>query len=448
MTGAGKYQRLDLASVARRAAEEALERRFGARHQPRPRWGGAKIRRKKTATPPAAAAKRQRACGICGELGHRADSDRHKGADAPPSAVTEPAPPAPAVAAEVAPPIPAAAEVVAPAAAPAARARVVRACSICGELGHRADNPRHKPARPVVAEDSAAARESGGDSAEGVANPTVADHARTSVPKVIPAAAEDLPPAPLPRAAPRAPKRAAQAEAPRRSFLPVLPAPSVAPPEPLVRADELDEVLREAGGEGEDRGGGDEEAAPLPSMRPLPVESAGPTGEEGAVEPAGTAPVAPERLRWTPGPGGEDEHVPALVGERKITALAVLSDEEAEAILPRPRTRADCENVPRPCPFVSCAHHLFLDVNEDTGTIKLNHPTKEPWELVETCALDVADAGGITLDGVGVLVGLSRERIRQVEDRALAKLRRGVPAAGEVDSAGPALRHPYGEVAA
>ena len=41
----------------------------------------------------------------------------------------------------------------------------------------------------------------------------------------------------------------------------------------------------------------------------------------------------------------------------------------------------------------------------------------------ETCALDVADRGGITLEEVGAILNLARERIRQVEVRGLLKLR-------------------------
>jgi hypothetical protein len=89
----------------------------------------------------------------------------------------------------------------------------------------------------------------------------------------------------------------------------------------------------------------------------------------------------------------------------------------------RPRSRADCVNGPRPCMFVSCKHHLYLDVNPGTGSIKLNFPDKEIWELGETCALDVADRGGITLEEVGGIMNLTRERIRQVETRGLLKLR-------------------------
>jgi hypothetical protein len=88
----------------------------------------------------------------------------------------------------------------------------------------------------------------------------------------------------------------------------------------------------------------------------------------------------------------------------------------------RPRVRLDCSDAPRPCPYVSCKHHLYLDVSARTGAIKLNFPDLEVWDMSETCALDVADRGGTTLEDVGAIMNLTRERIRQVEVKALAKL--------------------------
>jgi hypothetical protein len=88
----------------------------------------------------------------------------------------------------------------------------------------------------------------------------------------------------------------------------------------------------------------------------------------------------------------------------------------------RPRTRAECAEAPRPCPFVSCKHHLYLDISARTGAIKLNFPDLEVWDMTETCALDVADRGGTTLEEVGAIMNLTRERIRQVEVKGLAKL--------------------------
>ena len=91
--------------------------------------------------------------------------------------------------------------------------------------------------------------------------------------------------------------------------------------------------------------------------------------------------------------------------------------------LERPQTREDCRDAPRPCPWVACKHHLYLDINPRTGSIKINFPDLEPWELAHTCALDVADGGGLTLEEIGLITNLTRERVRQVEVRGLLTLR-------------------------
>ncbi len=98
---------------------------------------------------------------------------------------------------------------------------------------------------------------------------------------------------------------------------------------------------------------------------------------------------------------------------------------------PRPRSRAECKDGPRPCPWVSCKHHLYLDVNPETGSIKLNFPDLEVWEMKETCSLDVADRNGITLEEVGEIMNLTRERLRQVEVRGLLRLKMFATARGE-----------------
>jgi sigma-70-like protein len=102
--------------------------------------------------------------------------------------------------------------------------------------------------------------------------------------------------------------------------------------------------------------------------------------------------------------------------------------------IPRPTTREQCRGEARPCPWVACKHHLYLDVNPETGSIKINFPDLEPWELQHTCALDVAERGGITLEEVGEIMNLTRERIRQVEVRGLLKLKMGSPSPDELGS--------------
>ncbi|MBK6812609.1 MAG: DNA-binding protein [Sandaracinaceae bacterium] len=88
----------------------------------------------------------------------------------------------------------------------------------------------------------------------------------------------------------------------------------------------------------------------------------------------------------------------------------------------RPKTRTECVDMERPCPFVSCKYHLYIDVHPVRGSIKLNFPDVDVWEMTETCSLDIADRGGITLEEVGEIMNLTRERVRQVETTGLGKL--------------------------
>lgn len=109
----------------------------------------------------------------------------------------------------------------------------------------------------------------------------------------------------------------------------------------------------------------------------------------------------------------------ATRGERE---RALVRARDLEQGVERPRQREDCAGGPRPCPYVACRHHLYLDVSPATGTIKLNFPELEVWELSESCALDVADSGAQEVDHAGHLLNVTRERIRQIEVVALSKL--------------------------
>ena len=110
----------------------------------------------------------------------------------------------------------------------------------------------------------------------------------------------------------------------------------------------------------------------------------------------------------------------ALAEELDRTPQSAIDDVDRE----RPRQRVDCAGGElRPCPFVSCKHHLYIDVNPETGSIKYNFPGIEVWDMKESCSLDVAAQGGVTLEEVGEVVNLTRERVRQIETRGLIKLR-------------------------
>lgn len=112
--------------------------------------------------------------------------------------------------------------------------------------------------------------------------------------------------------------------------------------------------------------------------------------------------------------------------ERRLERLAGESagaEELAELERVRPRVRGDCADGPRPCPWAGCRHHLLLDVTP-AGSLQLNYPGQEVEELAESCALDVAERGGVTLEAVADALGVVRERVRQIEEDALRKLRK------------------------
>lgn len=116
----------------------------------------------------------------------------------------------------------------------------------------------------------------------------------------------------------------------------------------------------------------------------------------------------------------------------------------------KPKARGDCDGIARPCPYVSCHHHLLLD--PDGASLKVNFPevmddliyigpemedgrfftigggrvVEGPhlWMMSATCAIDVAEEyGGTTHEEVGAAMNLTRERIRQIEAEIFAELR-------------------------
>lgn len=126
------------------------------------------------------------------------------------------------------------------------------------------------------------------------------------------------------------------------------------------------------------------------------------------------------------------------LAKRDLERGAMLYPERPGVDYLRPRTFEECDSVGLgdlfACPFVSCKHHLYLDVNERTGSIKINFPDRDPDEIGETCSKRVEMRGGATLEEVAAAIGVVRERIRQIEDRALAKLRgEALPIAEDLD---------------
>lgn len=131
--------------------------------------------------------------------------------------------------------------------------------------------------------------------------------------------------------------------------------------------------------------------------------------------------------------------------KRELHALQMLGHAEEIATYDRPRTRGDCLpggcNGARPCPWVSCKAHLAIDVDERTGSLKLNFPDREVWEMKATCVYDIADEGGRTLEEAGAVLNIVRERARQLEARGLAKAAQSDILLEHLD-APPAVRRP------
>lgn len=91
-----------------------------------------------------------------------------------------------------------------------------------------------------------------------------------------------------------------------------------------------------------------------------------------------------------------------------------------------------CPWATRPCPWVSCPWHSYLEVHPRSGSLRIAYPDREPEDWIDTCLLDLirnvelerGAGAGLTLEEIARVCNLSRERVRQIIEKALAKLRR------------------------
>jgi hypothetical protein len=82
-------------------------------------------------------------------------------------------------------------------------------------------------------------------------------------------------------------------------------------------------------------------------------------------------------------------------------------------------TRGACRRLSGPCPHAVCRFNLTTERRDNRGakSAQLHLPV-----VHETCALEAADHGGMTLEEIASRLSLTRERVRQIELGALKKL--------------------------
>lgn len=93
-------------------------------------------------------------------------------------------------------------------------------------------------------------------------------------------------------------------------------------------------------------------------------------------------------------------------------------DKQDGQIEGKPKTRADCANVPRPCPYVSCKYNLGVEI-DITGWPRLTDAKK-------SCMLDLIEKNpdGMTLDNIAEILRISKKQVRAELREALSKLKR------------------------
>jgi hypothetical protein len=85
-------------------------------------------------------------------------------------------------------------------------------------------------------------------------------------------------------------------------------------------------------------------------------------------------------------------------------------------------TRGACVNhFDGGCPVNWCRHHLD---SMDRATLRPRPIRRD--SVVPTCSLILSAEGPRTLEEVAILLGLTRERVRQIEQHALKKMGRGL----------------------
>jgi hypothetical protein len=94
----------------------------------------------------------------------------------------------------------------------------------------------------------------------------------------------------------------------------------------------------------------------------------------------------------------------------------ILDDLEIEA----PKTRADCIDGPRPCPWIRCEWHALWVLRSDRLLPLKQYTDEQIIDLISmmkhSCVMDICDMGEATLEITGEVLHTTRERVRQIEE--------------------------------
>jgi hypothetical protein len=82
----------------------------------------------------------------------------------------------------------------------------------------------------------------------------------------------------------------------------------------------------------------------------------------------------------------------------------------------RKATDGACMDFEEPCQELQCRYHIHSDARESQIASIPTQPV--------TCSLKLAGRGGMTLEEIGGALGITRERVRQIEHRAVRRMDR------------------------
>lgn len=119
---------------------------------------------------------------------------------------------------------------------------------------------------------------------------------------------------------------------------------------------------------------------------------------------------------------GEPEDDVVSVKKVHLPTLAVVEDdgEMLDALFPhvRPKTRGECQNTARPCPWLGCRHHLWSDEHDGVEARVLSLPVIG----APSCVLDVVDEGKDLLPTeIGRMIQRRPEEVSENLESALRK---------------------------